>query len=768
MKKGSLIVLRTMVTITFLCSIFCASHLTIAAKEPPVIKYSIPDKSSGLESDYTKLFRTFLESSITASYKTASTGSSVPEADRLSVVGKILDMEACRADIPDHRALLKDAEPIVTQATNDPVFMGCFGALLEMCGEFSRAEVHLNTTLNTPGSSGQTSHSFRFLLQTHLARARFYQGRDKQTLAGEAFRAAQAEIAEAIVTGEFKAEESRIPFRLISDLDQDVMGQIDWAGLWSRIEKTAKIDPWLREMLSGCTKKVDSWAIRGHGFYNQVPADKMQVFNKGIVEAAQHFKSAHDLHPDWPEAAVEMMSSVRANEGCSDKDEWFWFLQAVKAQFDYLRAYREFSHALVPRWGGSIDQMENFADACLETNRFDTIVPFLYIRTFRDIANEMKNTGCRGAFRQDHVRAKVTGLLDNLEKNTVWTDYDKTCLWTQRMLIADWTGDYATARKLLDSLPCRIDLRYGFRSMTLIDNGWTWDQIAAEITAFTGPHAKALIDAENAALKGDAESAATMFRDVMAKSAADPLVHDYLRDRSVMAATGIYNFGDLGLLNNMVYWDHYEQVKFLIDNGYPSDGRMTESWTPLRYAISLKKTGIANLLIERGANLNPSLVLETSYFDMAASTEQWDLALALLKKGAQFDPKSSNRHLIGVIDKKMPELALLMIAKGANVNFAGPEGWTPLLYAINSKLTDVAMTLLDKGAKVDAVTPDGWNALMRSIVNDEAVAIRLIDKGADVNYRMKDGMMPLHLAVKQKSPAILRKLMSKGADPNIS
>lgn len=760
---------RIWFVLLFLGFSVAAAVSPLDAKEPPVLKYSIPiDPSTRVEQDYISLYRTFLERNMLAPYKSQKPDESAALKARLEVMERICDMESSRASVADRKTLLSTADGVAQQSADDPFFMGCYGGLLEISGDYAKAETILNTALKAIESNKQVSHTMRFLMRSHLARACFYQGREKQTQAGEAFRAAQSEIAEAIVAGEFQSAEAQIPFRLISELDKDVMGQIDWATLGKRIGMTPKPDPWLKEMLEGCITKEKAWNIRGCYTYNKVPPEKMQAFLNGISEAAPRFKTAHELHPERPEAAVEMISAVRANPNVSEHDAWYWFIQATKAQFDYLTAYRQFTLELLPRWGGSIDQMENFADACLDTRRFDTIVPFLYIRTFRDIANEMKSSGCRGAFRQQHVKSKAIEVLENMEKNPEWSEYDKTCLKTQRMLIASWTGDYTMAKKLLGELPERVDLRFGFRSITLIDDGWYWDQIAAEIAAFTSPHAQSLIEAENAALKGDSDAGAVGFTNVMTQYTTEPPIHDYLRDRAMMTKTGIFNYGDLGLLNNMIYWDHYEPVKFLIENGYPTDGKPTESLTPLRYAIGLKKTGIANLLIERGANLNPSLVLDTPYFEMAASSDQWDLALNLLKKGAPFDPNVSNRHLITVIDKKQSELAVLMIEKGADVNFAGPEGWTPLLYAINSKLTDVAMKLLDKGAKIDAVTPDGWNVLMRCILNDEKLALRVIDMGADVNYKMKDGMMPLHLAVQQRSPGILRKLMSKGADPKIA
>ncbi len=760
-KKCSIIVVLLLGLLTSLCP------PRASTKEPPEIKYSIPDQSQSLQNDYLALFRSFLDANTTVRSSGKNTSTTSLSTSQKDLLATCIKAEACRADVPDLQARLKDALPAAALPETDLLLAGFIGGMQELIGDFASAEDTLTRVFKHPDAAGRLSHTIQSLFQMHLARACFYQGRTRQAAAGEAFRAAQAEIAAAITNGEFSAQNAQIAYRLILAMDSDVLGGIDWPQLWGRIEKNTQIDPWLRNMLQGCTISKDAWGIRGNAFAQSVPEDKMRAFLSGIERAVSHFQSAHDLHRERPEAAVKMIASIRSNSESSPHDAWYWFLQATAAQFDYLEAYRAFAYDLTPRWHGSIEQMENFADACRETKRYDTIIPFLYIRTMRDVANEMKSSGGKSLFRRDDVRDKVREVLDGYEKEPSWTGYDQACLTTQRMLVSSWQGDYSEAKKLLDSLPVRVDLRYGFRSITLIDNGWYWDQIEAEIAAFSGPHASELSAAEMAASAGDTETAVRGFRTVMQTCAGDPAIHGYLRDRTAMIATGIYNFGDLGLLNNMVYWNHIDQVRFLVENGYPVDGRPNESWTPLRYAIHLKKTGIAKLLVEKGADLNPTLVLDTSYFDLAASSEQWDLALELLRKGAPFDPKTCSRHLIGAIDKQQSELASLMIDRGADVNYDGPDGWKPILYAINGKQHDLAMKLLDKGAKVDAVTKDGWNVLLMSILNDEAVALRVIDQGADVNFKMKDGMMPLHLAVKQKSPAILRKLMVKGADPNV-
>ena len=64
---------------------------------------------------------------------------------------------------------------------------------------------------------------------------------------------------------------------------------------------------------------------------------------------------------------------------------YFWFVQAVDAQFDYYPAYSAMVYSLLPRWGGSHAKMLLFANNCLSTNRFTTNVPYVVLDVLREM-----------------------------------------------------------------------------------------------------------------------------------------------------------------------------------------------------------------------------------------------------------------------------------------------------------------------------------------------------------------------------------------------
>lgn len=124
-------------------------------------------------------------------------------------------------------------------------------------------------------------------------------------------------------------------------------------------------------------------------------------------------------------------------------------------------------------------------------------------------------------------------------------------------------------------------------------------------------------------------------------------------------------------------------------------------------------------------------------------------------------------RLDGAAVSDMPEVAELLIERGADVNARDPEtGYAPLHWAASQGNTEVAEMLISKGADVKAVDNLGRTPLHAAAACDySAVAAMLIEKGADVDARDKFGNTPLHLAASSGSDLTAKLLLDKGADP---
>lgn len=104
-------------------------------------------------------------------------------------------------------------------------------------------------------------------------------------------------------------------------------------------------------------------------------------------------------------------------------------------------------------------------------------------------------------------------------------------------------------------------------------------------------------------------------------------------------------------------------------------------------------------------------------------------------------------HLAAATDQ--PDIAALLISRGANVNATNRFGFTPLHWAASRDHVATMEVLIKAEANIDAkaqndITPLHWAATKNAV----AAVTRLIDQGADISIATAMGYTPLHLAIK--------------------
>ncbi|HLJ11950.1 MAG TPA: hypothetical protein VKU82_12215, partial [Planctomycetaceae bacterium] len=188
-----------------------------------------------------------------------------------------------------------------------------------------------------------------------LARLCVWQSSDRSNLAYALFQRAVEETAQAIADPMIEGEPRALLAELRDDLSQEARGDLcdHEPALLRALAVKEQADPWIEHVLLASYQHRQGWQGRGDGFANTVSEEGWQLYYRFLLQARAHLVAAWRLHPEFPEAAVEMIMTNRAVGGIAEETPRFWFDQAVAAQIDAPRAHSQFLWAIRPRWGGS-------------------------------------------------------------------------------------------------------------------------------------------------------------------------------------------------------------------------------------------------------------------------------------------------------------------------------------------------------------------------------------------------------------------------------
>ncbi len=109
-------------------------------------------------------------------------------------------------------------------------------------------------------------------------------------------------------------------------------------------------------------------------------------------KAAKCFRKSWELHPQRPEAAMEMIDLAprRGERGeAGEETARLWFDRAIAAECDHRFAYTKMISRLRLRWGGRHDELLAFGVACARTERYDTDVPGKLLETLDILGEEI-------------------------------------------------------------------------------------------------------------------------------------------------------------------------------------------------------------------------------------------------------------------------------------------------------------------------------------------------------------------------------------------
>lgn len=191
--------------------------------------------------------------------------------------------------------------------------------------------------------------------------------------------------------------------------------------------------------------------------------------------------------------------------------------------------------------------------------------------------------------------------------------------------------------------------------------------------------------------------------------------------------------------------------------------------TPLHLAAAKGRTGIAVILIDRGANIEAAGEPEGALpLHTAALNGQAEVAALLLDRGAKVDARDAagRTALMVAAGFLHPQLSRLLLAKGADPHAQdGVWGDMPGHYAACSGDIETMRLLLAAGADVNSAGTGNGSTALHYAAGKGAIDMVdfLLRSGAEMNTADESGWTPLKLASNQRHQDVVDRLERLGA-----
>ena len=238
-----------------------------------------------------------------------------------------------------------------------------------------------------------------------------------------------------------------------------------------------------------------------------------------------------------------------------------------------------------------------------------------------------------------------------------------------------------------------------------------------------------------------------------------------------------------------------DMVQLLIDRGANINAIDRNRWSVLIHSAITAQADVVRLLIAKGADVKAAARFEhTALIAAAQGTGGTDprLLVAALEGRALVRPKPGNlvEALRLLLDAGLdpnardghmklppieldavsydPEAVRLLLERGAKIDPAIESRDRPnaglLVNMATRRSPEIVLMLIKAGSDVNGHGPDRWSALMMASAYNDADTVRvLIENGADVNYRIKAGRTALSVAPGSCESPVVRLLKKAGA-----
>ncbi len=249
-----------------------------------------------------------------------------------------------------------------------------------------------------------------------------------------------------------------------------------------------------------------------------------------------------------------------------------------------------------------------------------------------------------------------------------------------------------------------------------------------------------------------------------------------MADLLLRAGAGPNAANDLGVTPLMLAAENGSapMVERLLQAGADPNLARPAGGTALMMAAHSGSTAVVRRLIAAGADVDDAAGGGQTALMWAAAGGHPGVVTVLAEVGADVDARTAALTRPGrTIVREARVLSRFEAVNPASLPRDGdrdpprPEGgFTPLLYAVLAGDAESVGVLLAAGADVDDAAPDGVTALMLALTKRHTgIALQLLEAGADP-HPAAAGYTALHLAAATGQPAAAEALLTRGADPN--
>ncbi|KAL4635128.1 ankyrin repeat and SAM domain-containing protein 6 [Arapaima gigas] len=204
---------------------------------------------------------------------------------------------------------------------------------------------------------------------------------------------------------------------------------------------------------------------------------------------------------------------------------------------------------------------------------------------------------------------------------------------------------------------------------------------------------------------------------------------------------------------------HEAVVRLLLEWGANVNVSLkTTGWNSLMLSVLSGKVGVAQQLVERGADPDHLNVLSKTAFEIALQLKQKEVKNyldSITTVRPQPDDEKRRPDVFSALKLGNSQLVREIVDEDpAQVNSANADGASPLMIAAVSGLLDVVRLLVERNADVDKQdSVHGWTALMQATYHGNKDVVKyLLSQGADVNLRAKNGYTAFDLVMLLNDP----------------